>query len=1058
MLSQFFRKFASRRTNGTQKATPQAQRQVARAVFSAIESLEGRSMFSFSVPVAYAAAASPVAMITADANNDGRVDVITTNASGGVTVLLSNGDGTFQAPRMSSLGLVSPGSPYTGSQAGTLAAGDFNGDGKLDIVTGSGNNAVLALGNGDGTFQAPTITYAGSSPTRISTGDLNGDGRLDLVTANTAGSVSVLLGNGDGTFAPLASYAAGPTAQDVKAVDLNHDGKLDLVVANPISAGSISVLMGNGDGTFQPYHSYAAFSAPYRMVVDDFNGDGNPDVCVANSYTSSAVTILMGNPDGTFQPYHSYDTGSQPWELDSVDVDGDGKNDLVSSNGSTYQIELNNGDGTFGVTTNIAGAGLAFAAADFNNDGVADLAGASASSVGVMINGAAAATNVSTAVGFQLSSPGTTSAGAALPLTVTAVDANGNTVADFRGTVHLLTSDPLMQGITYNFLSTDAGTHTFTSGFSLYTLGTQTITANGPALLTGSTSVAVTAASASKFAITADATSVAGGSISFTVTARDSFGNLASNYTGAVHFSSNDIQAGLPADYTFTAADAGTHSFTATLKTAGPRTVAASDTITSSIVGTSNAVSVTPAAASSVTLVGGGGHIGSPHAVTVSALDAYGNVAAGYNGVIHLASSDAGTVISADMALVNGVGTFTVTPVTLGAQTLTATDTSGNGLTASETIVGTPGFAAKFVVTAVSDAVAGTSQAMTITAYDAFGNLAVDYSGTVVFSSSDPQATLPYYYTFTAADAGTHTFSIALRTAGTQSLTVRDYSNSAIAATQAGIKITAGAAASISTTLIHGTVAGIAQTFTVTARDIYGNVASGYAGTINLATSDTLAGLPATYAFTVADAGTHTFSITLKSSGGQTLTVQDSSNPLWSSFQKDINVTAAAMTGFALRGPSTGTPGLAFSVQVAAIDAFGNTVTGYTGAIRFTGPSGSVLPADYTFSAADGGVHSFLVTVNSTGTQTLSVASLSNNSLKGSTSIAMKSTGGGGGGGGGSVTPTPIPAPAPTPAPTPVPAPTPTPAPAPTPVPAPTPTPTPPATGKGGTAGGKKVP
>ena len=1009
MFTHLFRRFANRHLQGSpipiHRDQTKSRRRVAGAVNSAIESLEGRTMFSFSAPVSYTATTGPVAMVSADLNGDGRADLISTNSGGSVTALLGNGDATFQTAKTSTLGLNRPGSSYTGSQAGTLTPIDFNGDGRMDVATVSGTNVDLLLGNGDGTFQAPIVSYVGSSPARISTGDLNADGHADLVVANAYGTVNVLLGNGDGTFAPPVSYAAGSSPQDVKAVDLNHDGKLDLVVADAVSAGSVSTLIGNGDGTFQPYVSHAAFSAPYRMQVEDVNGDGNPDVIVANSYTSSCVTVLLGNPDGTFKPYHSYDSGSQPWELNVVDVDGDGKKDLVSSNGSTYQIQLNNGDGTFSAPTTTPGAGLAFVAADFNGDGVADIAGANLSSVGVLVNGAIAATNVSTAVSLNVSAPATTAAGVALPLTITAVDVNGNTVADFLGSVHVLTTDARMMGFTYNFIATDAGTHTFAGGVALYTLGTQTITANGPAALTGSLSVVVTGAPASRFVIAADATVVAGNQAAFTLTASDNFGNLAADYTGTVHFTSTDLQAGLPTDYTFTTADAGTHSFTATMKTAALQNIMARDTITAATVGVSTSILVTPTVVSSLSLVGGGGHIGSAHTLTVTARDIFGNIATSYSGTVHLSSSDAQAILGANAPLVNGIGYFSVTPVTLGTQTLTATDIATPALTASETIVGTPGNAAKFVTTKIGNALAGTAQNVTITAYDNFGNVAVDYAGTVVFSSTDLQASLPYY-TFTAADNGTHTFSVTLRTAGTQSLTVRDYGNGLISNTQTGIIITAGTATSITTTLLTGGVAGTNLSFTVKASDSFGNAASGYRGTIRLTTSDVLSTLPATYTFTAADNGVHTFNFAFKSSGGQTLTVQDSTNPTWMTFQRDIFVTPAALAGFAFRSPSNATTGTAFTATLSAVDAFGNTITGYTGKVHFTGPSGggNLLPVDYTFTAADSGAHLFSFTLASTGTQTINVADTLNGSLKGSFSIVLKSgstsTGGGTGGGG----------------------------------------------------------
>jgi hypothetical protein len=975
-----------------------------------LERLENRAYFSFSAPVSYQANTAPVAMISVDVNNDGRADLVSTNSGSapGVTVLLGNGDGSFQAPSNTSLGLVSIGSGFTGSQAGTLTSGDFNGDGKVDLAAISSTNAIVLDGNGDGTFGAPITVSLGNSPARISTGDVNNDGRADLVAANTAGTVSVLLGNADGSFAPAASYAAGPATQDVKVVDMNHDGNNDLVVANAQSLGYVGVLLGNGDGSFQPYHSYYAFSAPYRMTVADFNGDGNMDVAVANSYTSSCITVLYGNADGTLQPYHSYDTGSQPWELDAKDVDGDGKPDLVSSNGSTYQIELNNGDGTFGASTSIAGAGLAFAEGDFNGDGVADLAGSGSglNTIGIMLNNTVAATHVGTAVGFQVTVAGNAMAGASQAMTISAVDATGNVVTDFQGSLHITSSDPLAAATVYNFTPSDAGIHTFANGFTFYTAGNQTINVAGPATLTGSATVSVSAAATTRLGVIADAAAVAGSPASFTVSTKDSYGNATINYAGTLHFSSSDLQAALPADYTFTASDAGVHTFTAVLKTVGQKTISATDTLSTTTVGTSSLITVTPGAAISLNLIGGGGHIGSPHAVTVTALDVFGNVDTSYRGTVHLTSSNAQTSVSGDISLVNGIGTFSVTPMTLGTQTLTATSTAGAALTGNETIVGTPGVATKFVTSTMAGGTAGVAQNITVTAYDSFGNLAVDYAGTVAFSSSDYQATLPFY-TFTAADAGVHTFSVTLRTAGTQSVSVRDYFNPTMSTTQTGIVVNSAAAVSMTVTPLHGVVAGTAQSFTVKANDAFGNSAASYRGTLKLGTSDTIAVLPATYTFTAVDAGTHVFSMTFKSSGGQTFTVQDTLTATMSILQKDIAVTPGVMTGFTLRAPSNATAGTAFSVTIAAVDAYGNTVTGYTGKVHFTGPSGggNLLPADYTFTAADAGSHIFAVTLASTGTQTVNVADLLSPALKGSLSIAVKTattSGGGGTGGGGS--------------------------------------------------------
>src|SRR5438067_7362561 len=144
----------------------------------------------------------------------------------------------------------------------------------------------------------------GSGPYSVAAGDLNGDGRLDLVVANSlANTVSVLLGNGDGTFQSARSFDAGLGSGPiwVLIVDVNGDGKRDILLANQ-SRNAVGVLLGNGDGTFQPPMNFdTAGNLPESIAVGDFNGDGKLDVAVAHFYSTN-VTLLLGNGDGTFQP------------------------------------------------------------------------------------------------------------------------------------------------------------------------------------------------------------------------------------------------------------------------------------------------------------------------------------------------------------------------------------------------------------------------------------------------------------------------------------------------------------------------------------------------------------------------------------------------------------------------------------------------------------------------------------------------------------------------------------------------------------------------------------
>ena len=168
----------------------------------------------------------------------------------------------------------------TGNGVATVATGDFNGDGNLDLVVANSawscphGTVSILLGNGDGTFRPRTDFATGEVPIALVPGDFNRDGSLDLAVVNSLdGTVSILIGNGDGTFAPQVAFATGRAPSGISARDFNADGKLDLAVANA-QDNNVSILLGNGDGTFQAHVDYAAGPGAAGITADDFNGDG----------------------------------------------------------------------------------------------------------------------------------------------------------------------------------------------------------------------------------------------------------------------------------------------------------------------------------------------------------------------------------------------------------------------------------------------------------------------------------------------------------------------------------------------------------------------------------------------------------------------------------------------------------------------------------------------------------------------------------------------------------------------------------------------------------------
>ncbi len=955
---------------------------------SSSESLEQRQVLTMLAPVSVSSGAAVAMVEVRDMNGDSINDIVELNSTAQqVSVLLGNSDGSFQAGINSAAG-----------GGGTkMASADFNHDGNVDLVTVEGYQIDLLKGNGDGSFQAPVAYYASAYPNDIDVGDINNDGLEDVFTASFSygGTTQLFINDGLGGFLPSHNLAIGPTGLQIEGADVNGDGNLDLVQSN--GGGWYAVLVGHGDGTFVSAATQNIGMTSQDLKVADFNGDGMADMVVTNGTT---VSVYAGAASSVFQSPTTYPLAGAS-RLELGDINGDGKRDVVGNNG---MVLLGRGNGGFYAPTAYGTAtGTTIGLGDINGDGSLDAVSGTSLGLSATINGNNDIQLLAGATQISVSAAASAQAGVPFAVTVTALDADGNVVTGFQGTVGIMGAAGTIP-VSYTFSASDNGVHTIADAAKLFAVGAGTYTVTSPFLPDASGTIDVWAGPAAKFTVTANqTTAVAGTSTGVTVSSFDAYGNAASNYHGTVHLASSDVLAGLPSDYTFTVDDAGSHTFEVALKKVGYQNVSVSDTVTGTVRGTSGLVSVTPAAAASLTVTATTGYVGSVNAVYVHALDAYGNMATSYNGVVHLTSSDAGTTVSNDAALFNGSGTLTFTPTVMGPQTLTATDVVDGSIAGSGVVNVTPGWGARFVATALpSTTAAGQTQYTTLTVYDSFGNVSTVYTGVVAVTSPGDSRVYSYVY-FSAADAGVKTIPVTLYKAGVQAVTISDVSNPGITTTQTGITVTAGTVSSISATPLQATTAGATQNVTVTGRDIYGNVATGYLGTVTFASTDTLATLPADYTFTAADAGSHTFPVTFRQSGTQDFTIADTTTPVvvvqyyqpvtMTYSQLHIPVSPDVLSTFAIKGASTSntTAGSTINLIVTPSDAYGNAIDNYAGTVRITTTDAQAsAPSSYTYNFADQGTHTFSVTLKTAGSQSITFTDSANSAVTGSVASTVK--------------------------------------------------------------------
>jgi hypothetical protein len=571
-----------------------------------------------------------------------------------------------------------------------------------------------------------------------------------------------------GVTVPAAATAGQPFTVDVTALDSEglpigqYSGTVHFA-ASDSAAGVVvpaDARLVNGRGSFS---MTLITAAPQTITISD----------VANAVSATKNVVVNGKAASHFTLVTSASPSvGTSFSFDVTALDDFGNTDTAYA-GSVQFTSSDHSSGVVLPATATLTGGRGTFSATLMQAGPQTITATDATSAAV--TGSLAVSVLATAASLDITSPATATAGQSFAVTVTARLADGSIATGHQGNVHFASSDTSSRVVLPPDSALASGTGTFS--VTLTKAGSQTITVTDPAnLLAKTVTLTVANAPASAFVVTTSTSSpTAGVGLNLTVTAQDTFGNVALNYAGRVHFTSTDTSSGvvLPADATLAS---GTGTFSATLAKAGPQTITATDAASSSITG---AVGLTVRAASASRLVlatTATPTAGVTFTFTVTAQDRFGNVDTAYPGRIHFTSSDTatGVVLPADATIGSGTGTFSATLTKAGSQTITGTDTATASITGNVAVVVRAASASTLTLTGPSTTAASHPVAVVVTLRDRFGNVATGYRGTVHFTTSDMLSAVPDDYTFTTTDAGTHSFSVTLWTPPSQTVTVRD--------------------------------------------------------------------------------------------------------------------------------------------------------------------------------------------------------------------------------------------------------------------------------------------
>lgn len=315
----------------------------------------------------------PLGLAVGDFNLDGLPDVASAMPeSNRATVVLGTGAGNFTAPVSYDLGNL----------PSSIAVIDWNADGKPDLIGTNVNDRTFSWteGLGDGTFTGRDFLRAGLdfSPASIAPGDFNRDGKMDVAVTGNGNQVAVVLRDNGFAFSAVSYFTVFGETSNVVVSDLNGDGKADLAVStlNSTLNNTAAVLLGDGAGGFAPVKRFGSEGGDF-IAVGDLNGDGKPDLATV-SYLLNHLTVLLNDGQGNFPTATDYTTGTGPTSVAIADFNNDGKPDLATANitSGNIQVRLGDGTGSFAAATSFTvGEGIRpIAIADFNNDGRPDIA------------------------------------------------------------------------------------------------------------------------------------------------------------------------------------------------------------------------------------------------------------------------------------------------------------------------------------------------------------------------------------------------------------------------------------------------------------------------------------------------------------------------------------------------------------------------------------------------------------------------------------------------------------------------------------------------------------